>query len=219
MNGAVVSVTAGPVQTLTSPLGAPTDSRAPAWTSGIFKSPVTGFVRVTQTALEGDQQADLKNHGGPDNVLLAYAAAHYAFWRKELALPDLAFGSFGENVTLAGDFSDETVCVGDTWKIGPVVLQVTQPRQPCWKLARRLNRPEVVKKVIDRGWGGWYSRVLAEGAIATGMAVELLARPHPEWNLIRAVKTMYARNHSPDAAGQLARLPELSARWKQELMD
>ena len=219
MNGMVVSVTVGKVRMMSSPEAARADLRGPAWSTGIFKLPVEGAVRVTRTGIEGDGQADLKNHGGPDNVILAYAAGHYPVWRKELGIAELAYGSFGENVTIEGDFADETVCVGDVWKIGDVVLEVSQPRQPCWKLARRLERADIVDKVMERGWGGWYSRVILEGSIGEGMQVELVERKYPEWPVVRAVRAMYERKNSRGPARELAQVAELSARWKRELLE
>ena len=196
------------------------DRRGTRWTSGIYKFPVSEPVWVSKAGMAGDGQADLRFHGGPDNVLLAYDAAHYTVWRRELGLPDLAHGSFGENCTLSGDFSDDTVCIGDTWRIGSdLLLQVTQPRQPCWKLARRIGRPDIVKRVMENAWGGWYSRILQEGSLAVGMPVELMERRYGDWPVSRAVRAMYERNQDPAPARRLAALPELSARWKQELID
>ena len=108
----------------------------------------------------------------------------------------------GENFTLAGEFSDPTVCIGDTWIVGEeksgLLLQVTQPRQPCYKLARRIGTPLVVKLVRQRGWGGWYSRVLREAVVEKGMTAKLLERLHPQWNCVAAAHAMYARNQDPD---------------------
>jgi MOSC domain-containing protein YiiM len=223
MLATLVSVTVGKVQHMAMPQGKSFDGKNPTWSSAIFKNPVDGPVRVTTENVEGDQQADLNFHGGPDNVVLAYNAAHYDVWRKELSLPELPFGAMGENFTFAGEFSDETVCIGDTWQVGDekrgVLLQVTQPRQPCYKLARRLGTPLVVKLVKQRGWGGWYSRVLREGVVEKGMQAKLLERLHPQWNCVAAAHAMYLRNQDPDRAAALATLPALSTRWKQELID
>jgi MOSC domain-containing protein YiiM len=219
MIGRLLSVQTGAVQHLTMPPRQFADGRHPFWSSGIFKSAQTGPVRVTPSGIAGDQQADLANHGGPDNVVLAYDAAHYPIWRQELALPELAFGHFGENFTVAG-FSDDTVCIGDIWQVGPALrLQVTQARQPCFKLARRLQRPEIVKLVMQRSWGGWYLRVLDEGPAEAGLEIRLESRVHPHWTVARAVQTMYNRKQEPAPARQLAALPELSARWKSELLE
>lgn len=217
--GRLLSVQVGAVQHLTMPAQKYADGRHPFWSSGIFKAAPPGPLPVGQLQIAGDQQADLKNHGGPDNVVLAYDAGHYPAWREELAMPELAFGGFGENFTVEG-FSDDSVCIGDIWRVGPALrLQVSQARQPCYKLARRLERPEIVKFVMERSWGGWYLRVLEEGLAEAGTEIRLEQRPHPEWTAAVAVQVMYHRKQEPERAKQLAALPELSARWKRELLD
>jgi MOSC domain-containing protein YiiM len=108
-----------------------TDPLDRPWVSGFDKQPVAGPVRLGATNLDGDGQADLVYHGGPDKAVLAYSADHYDDWRRELAMPALRFGAFGENFTIAGQ-SEAEVCVGDVWQVGAVTLQVSQPRQPCW---------------------------------------------------------------------------------------
>src|ERR1700746_2504362 len=113
------------------------------WTTGFFKTPVEGPVFAGSTNLSGDGQADLKNHGGIDKAVLAYSADHYPKWRDELWIPDMPCGAFGENLTIAG-WGEESVCIGDIFRIGPVIFEVSQPRQPCWKLARRWRRHELV---------------------------------------------------------------------------
>ena len=219
MRGRLLSIQVGSVRDMLMPQAAHPDSRPAAWRSGIFKAPLPDPARVTSRGIAGDEQADLENHGGPDNVVLAYDAGHYPVWRERLAMPDLAHGNFGENFTVAG-FSDDTVCIGDVWHVGPeLILQVTQARQPCFKLARRLGRADIVKMVVENSWGGWYLRVLHEGTAAAGMAIRLGERRHPEWPVARAVQTMYARKADPALARVLAALPELSVRWKRELVD
>jgi MOSC domain-containing protein YiiM len=159
------------------------DGREPAWESGIFKEPVTHLVRVSAEGLEGDGQADLVNHAGPDKAVLAYSADHYPGWRDELGPPELPFGAFGENLTVSG-WDEARVCVGDIVRVGVVRMQVSQQRQPCWKLARRLERADMVRRVVETGRSGWYLRVLEEGEVAAGMEMVLLERPEgavPIW--------------------------------------
>jgi MOSC domain-containing protein YiiM len=106
------------------------------------------------------------------------------------------------------------------WRVGPeLVLQVTQARQPCFKLARRLQRLNIVKRVHENSWGGWYLRVLQEGMAERGMRIERVERRYPAWTVERAVQTIYGRKKERGAAEELAGLPELSARWKVELAD
>src|ERR1700722_16927674 len=110
------------------------DTHDKPWTTGFFKAPVDGPIFVGTTNLAGDGQADLKNHGGVDKAVLAYSADHYPRWRDELRLPGMPFGAFGENLTIAG-LKEELVCIRDIFRVGTVTFEVSQPRQPCWKLA------------------------------------------------------------------------------------
>jgi MOSC domain-containing protein YiiM len=221
MEGELVGLQVGKVQRLCMPPNVRVDYRHPFWTSGILKEAAAGPVQVTTGGVEGDGQADLEHHGGPDNVVLAYDAAHYPVWREKLGIADLSYGAFGENFTVTG-FSDATVCIGDVWEIGGeggLLMQVTQPRQPCYKLARRLLQPHIVKMVHETGWGGWYLRVLRPGPAAVGMAVRQMARTHPEWNIVTALEAMYGRRRDRGPAAALAGVEELSVRWKRELLD
>lgn len=187
------------------------------WSSGFFKEPVAGPVRVAAHHLDGDGQADLENHGGPEKAVLGYSADHYPDWRRELSLPELPFGAFGENLTISGQ-TEADVCVGDVWRIGPVVLAVTQPRQPCWKLARRWKLKDLPARVVETARGGWYFRVVEEGVIEAGMPVELVERPNPEWTIERAMRVMYV--HKTDAAlsRELADVPGLSMAWREAML-
>jgi MOSC domain-containing protein YiiM len=112
------------------------DAHDKPWTTGFFKAPIEDPVFVGTTNLVGDGQADLKNHGGIDKAVLAYSADHYPKWRDELRMPDMPCGAFGENLTIVG-LSEESVHIGDIFRIGTATFEVSQPRQPCWKLARR----------------------------------------------------------------------------------
>ena len=220
--GKLLSVQVGEVKQLEMPVGMRVDFRDAHWSSGIYKTAIKGAVRVTAAGIAGDAQADLENHGGPDNVVLAYDAAHYPVWRERLGMPELAYGYFGENFTVNG-FSDDDVCIADIWQVGEgensVLLQVTQARQPCYKLARRLSQPDIVKMVKESKWGGWYLRVLRDGMVAAGTGISLIERKYPEWTAARAVEVMYMRRVDGARAKELRALPELSARWRRELLD
>jgi MOSC domain-containing protein YiiM len=195
----------------------PNDGNESAWTTAFFKTPVAGPVRVGQLGLAGDEQADQENHGGPDKAVLAYSADHYAYWRQHLLLPDMPHGGFGENLTIAG-IDETTVCIGDTWQAGEVVFQVTQPRQPCWKMSRRWQIADLARQVIANGKSGWYLRVLADGELSPGTPLELVAQPHPNWSVARASELFHHRKDDLAAAAELAALPELSAAWKASLV-
>lgn len=189
------------------------DGGPPEWTTGFFKDPVDGPVLVHATQIEGDGQADLENHGGADKAVLAYSADHYRQWRIELAEPSLPFGGFGENLTISGA-TEDTVCLGDVWTIGPVRFEVSQPRQPCWKLARRWKRSDLPKRVIETGRSGWYLRVLLPGTIVAGLAVELEQRPHPEWTIALTSRVMYDKQPELALLDELADLPALADSWR-----
>jgi len=186
------------------------------WTTGSFKEPVTAPVWLGPTNLAGDGQADLKNHGGPDKAVCAYPAAHYPLWRAELGLPAFLFGAFGENVVVEG-MTEADVCLGDTFRIGRAILQVSQPRQPCWKLSRRWGIKDLALRVQSSGRTGWYFRVLAEGEIAPGQPLLLADRPFPEWTVARANAVMHDRQADRDAVAALAACPLLSTRWRETL--
>jgi MOSC domain-containing protein YiiM len=139
-------------------------------TTSIFKAPVAGPVLVKHLNVVGDQQSDLKVHGGPDKAVYVYPAEHYAFWRNELPEVDLAWGAFGENFTTEGLLED-TLHIGDRLQIGGAEFIVTQPRLPCFKLAIRFDRPDMVKRFLSSGRTGFYLRVLQEGEVTANDAI------------------------------------------------
>lgn len=193
------------------------DGKEQSWTTAFFKMPFVGPVLVGKLGLTGDEQADKENHGGPDKAILAYSADHYAYWRQHLGLPDMPHGGFGENLTIAG-VDELSVCIGDTWRAGGVLVQVSQPRQPCWKMSRRWRIADLARQVIANGKSGWYLRVLEEGELSAGMPMDLVARHHADWTVARASELMHHRKGDLAAAEELASLPELSAAWKASLM-
>jgi len=194
------------------------DAHDKPWTTGFFKTPITGPVFVAVANLVGDGQADLKNHGGVDKAVLAYSADHYPKWRDELSLPDMPHGAFGENLTIAG-LSEESVCIGDIFRIGPVTFEVSQPRQPCWKLARRWRMHELVRLVVQNGRTGWYLRVLEEGCIEAGMPIEPVARPNPAWSIARANRILHHCRTDLPLTLELAAVPALANSWVEELRE
>jgi MOSC domain-containing protein YiiM len=186
------------------------------WTSGFYKQPVTGPVRAGKLGLAGDGQADLENHGGVDKAILGYSAEHYPAWHAELEIAELTFGAFGENLTIGG-LTERDLCIGDLWEAGDVQLQVSQPRQPCWKLARRWRRKDLPKRVIRTGRSGWYFRVLQAGFLEAGMPMRCVQRLHPEWSVARASQVLYAKGTAPSDVAALRCLAELADGWKSSL--
>ncbi len=131
-------------------------------------------VRVAATNVAGDEQSDLSVHGGIDKAVYAYPSEHYAFWRKELPGMEFPWAAFGENLTTEGLLEDK-VHIGDRFRAGSAEFVVTQPRMPCFKLAIRFNRPDMVKRFQRSGRSGFYLAVLREGDIAAGDVIELVA--------------------------------------------
>lgn len=199
-----------------APPGWPPDPPDRPRLSGIYKAAVAGPVRLGATNLAGDAQADRVNHGGPDKAVNAYAADHYAAWRAELGLPDFSHGAFGENFTIAG-LTEDDVCIGDTYAIGAARVQVSQPRVPCWKLARRWGLRDLTALVARSGRTGWYFRVLAEGDVAAGLPVILLDRPFPQWTIAHANAVMHRRDGGRGGAADLAACPLLADAWREAL--
>jgi MOSC domain-containing protein YiiM len=187
--------------------------------TAILKLPVPA-AHVGRLCLDGDQQADMKSHGGPDRAVLGYSADHLPRWREEQPTFDFPTGSFGENLTIAHQ-CEETVCIGDVWAIGDVVLEVTYPRVPCFKLNDRSGIPTLLTEVMATGRIGWYYRVLKEGRLEAGIPLALRSRPHPTWTIARAYRLYVAlKSTGPvplDEARELAALPALAEGWRNAL--
>ena len=183
--------------------------------SGIRKQPVAGAVRVTATGLAGDEQGDRKHHGGSEKALHHYATDHYAFWRAELGdRTELGSpGAFGENIASMG-VTEADICVGDVIRIGTATVQVSQGRQPCWKLNERFGEPTMARRVQESGRTGWYYRVLEEGLIEAGAAGEIIDRPAEGWSLSRLSHILYHDTRNFDALAQMAELEVLAQSWR-----
>ena len=177
--------------------------------TAIFKAPVTGTARIRRHNLDGDAQADLDVHGGPSKAVYGYPSEHYDFWRSELAGLDLPWGMFGENLTTEG-LSEEALGVGDTFRVGTAVLRVTEPRVPCFKLALRFDREDMVKRFLQSGRSGFYFAVVEEGDVAAGAPVEKVARD-PEGISIADLARLY-RSKDPE----LRESAELAVRYIEQ---
>lgn len=150
---------------------------SPSWKSSYIKEPQSE-VWVGKTKLTGDSQTDLQNHGGFNRVILGYAAEHYKLWAKELGLT-FPFGAFAENLTIQG-MSERNACIGDVYQVGKTIIQISEPRIPCWKISKRWNIEDLLERVIDTGRTGWFFRTLQEGEIKHGQTMILLERPYPK---------------------------------------
>ncbi|EPX79480.1 MOSC domain-containing protein [Litoreibacter arenae] len=181
--------------------------------SAIAKHPVSGRIKVAELGITVDAQADLNVHGGPDKALHHYPGEHYAIWRKELSRDDLGPGSFGENLSTTG-LTEKTVCIGDIFSLGSVRLQVSQGRQPCWKLNAHTGEEQMAYLFQKTGRTGWYYRVLSTGTIGPDDVMTLTDRPHPDWSVARVTAARLTGKVSPADAATLANLPELPRRWR-----
>lgn len=184
--------------------------------SAMDKRPTDTPVRLGPQGLVGDEQADRRHHGGLDKALHHYPLAHYAAWREELSA-DLAGrlrpGFFGENLALDG-LDETTVCIGDRFRFGDALIEVSQARQPCWKLNLRSGLPDMVRRLQDSGRTGWYYRVLEQGTVCAGNRLEPVGRPHPDWPLARVLHHLYRATLDRGALQALVTLPELASSWR-----
>ncbi len=160
-------------------------------TTGIFKDPVHGRVALRRLNLDGDKQADLSVHGGPEKAVYVYAVEHYACWRQELPGMELPWGMFGENLTTDG-LVDEAVNIGDRFRVGSAEVVVTQPRMPCQKLAVRFGRSDIIKRFLASRRTGFYFRVLKEGEVGAGDAIEQIGRDESDLT-VADITRLYAR--------------------------
>jgi len=192
------------------------DSRRP-WVSGIIKEPVQGKVDVGPTNLGGDGQADLVHHGGADKAVLLYPGEHFRHWQTEF--PDVRWGSgtFGENFTTSGGLETD-VCIGDVFAVNNCRLQVSQPRQPCWKLSRRWELPSLAVRVQQTRRTGWYFRVLQCGSVGPGDSMVLCDRPHRDWTVAAANDVMYGKPRNLERRAELAACEALSHAWRSVLV-
>lgn len=177
--------------------------------SAIWKAPVAGRVRARGVNLEGDEQADRKAHGGPDKAVYAYAVEDMRWWEQRLGL-SLEYGQFGENLTTQGiEVSD--ALVGERWEIGTAVLEVSEPRVPCWRLGVRMNDQMFPRRFTEALRPGTYLRIIVEGDLAAGDEIRVIHRPDHDLT-VRDVFRIYTRDR--DEIGRLI-IPQMSDSWKR----
>jgi MOSC domain-containing protein YiiM len=178
--------------------------------SAIWKSPVVGRIAVRGINLAGDDQADRKAHGGPDKVVYAYAVEDARWWEQEIGRA-LAYGELGENLTTEGIEVNEAL-VGERWQIGTAVLEVSEPRIPCWRLGVRMNDKMFPRRFTDAMRPGGYFRLVVEGDVAAGDEIRVVERPDHDLT-IRDVFRIYTRDH--DEVERLLEVPQMSASWRR----
>lgn len=181
--------------------------------SAIAKRRIEARLEITPTGFARDAQADLTVHGGREKALHHYAAEHYPAWRAELGRDDLRAGSLGENISTTG-LTEETLCIGDILTLGTATVQVSQGRQPCWKLNAHTGIERMAWRVTKTGRTGWYYRVLAPGHVAPGDRITLAERPCPDWSVARVTAARLTRRIDIADALALAALPQLYEGWR-----
>lgn len=185
--------------------------------SAIGKRPVDGPVTVGQLGLHGDEQADLRVHGGLDKAIHHYPRDHYAGWIASLgARPPLdASGAFGENISTSG-WTEVDVCIGDRFRLGTALVEIAQGRQPCWKQAAFLGDPQVVATMVATGRTGWYYRVIEQGVVRVGDGLSLQERLFPEWTVARLFGLVIGGAHRGETAAlsELAGMSVLADGWR-----
>jgi len=183
------------------------------WATAIYKQPLAGRVEVDRYGIAGDEHTG--NGPNLDRAVCFHPLAHYRFWAAYFRR-DIPIGFFGENLTLAG-LVDEDVCVGDIIRCGSVLFEISQPRTPCFKQARKLGVPDFVKLILQTSKPGFLARVLQPGAIAVGDTFELIERPCPEANLVFVNRAMY--DGDPSAVRELALLAPLADDWRAKFAE
>lgn len=183
--------------------------------SAINKRPVAGRVMLSAAGFEGDEQGDTRHHGGAEKAAHLFPRDHYAFWRTELPTVASRFvsGGFGENLVVAG-MTEAEVCIGDLFRLGEATVQLSQGRQPCWKLNLRFGVRDMARRVQQSGRTGWYFRVLSPGIVAQGSELRLIERLNPDWPLTRLNDVLYRKTLDRAALRAIAQIEGLSRSWR-----
>ncbi|WP_170347585.1 MOSC domain-containing protein [Ruegeria atlantica] len=182
--------------------------------SAIQKDPVSGPQDVSFTGLYGDQQADLTVHGGAEKAIHHYALEHYTTWQAEGHMaPSKYPAAFGENISTRG-LTEYNLCIGDILTLGTATVQISQGRQPCWKLGLHTGNEKMPYLFQKTGRTGWYYRVLEPGSVASGDKVTLVERRHPDWSVKRVTQARLTRRVSPQEAEVLASIDDLAPGWR-----
>lgn len=186
------------------------------WTTAFFKNRVSDPQWLAYNGLAEDGQADTKVHGGVDKAMCCYSIEHYPSWKTVIGVDPLEPGAFGENMTLEG-LTEEKVRVGDIYQIGEAVVQVSQPREPCWKVSRRWKVKDLTAKIAITGFTGFYFRVLWHGYISEASNITRLEQGNDEWTIARCNQIMHHDKTDLDSARRLSEFPPLSGTWKDAL--
>jgi MOSC domain-containing protein YiiM len=186
--------------------------------TGIFKKPVSGPVKLRALNLDGDRQADLSVHGGPHKSVYAYPSEHYPYWRQELPGTDLPWGAFGENFTTTGLTEDE-LHVGDRLQIGSAIVMVRQPRTPCYKLAAKFRRDDMLERFLVSGRSGVYFSVEQEGSVEAGDAFTLLQREHDGITISEMNRLLSQDRYHRGLLRKAIESPALPEGWREYFLE
>lgn len=182
--------------------------------TAIWKDPVVGRRRVNRLNVEGDGQGDLAGHGGEHRAVFVYQSGSYHYWADRLDRHDLTNGQFGENFTVEG-LADDAVCIGDRYRIGTAVFEVTQPRVTCYRVGIRLDNPQIAALLTSSGRPGFDFRLIEEGEVGAGDAITLIARERSAMTVEAINRLLYLGPHPRDALERALRTAALSKGWRE----
>jgi ferredoxin-NADP reductase/MOSC domain-containing protein YiiM len=181
--------------------------------TAVWKLPVQGRRMVRRLNIDGDGQGDLAGHGGEHRAVFVYQIDSYRFWQSELGRSDFTYGQFGENFTVDG-LSDQEVCIGDRYRIGGALFEVTQPRVTCYRVGIRMDEPRMAALLVARGRPGFYLRVLTEGEVGGGDEITQVAAGGERMTVFEVNALLYAPGHPRSRLERALRIPALSAGWR-----
>lgn len=182
--------------------------------TGIFKSPVSGRLMLRETNLDGDRQADLTVHGGPNKAVYGYASEHYSYWRAELPNEELPWGAFGENFTTEG-ILETNLSMGDQYRLGSAVIRVTTPRLPCYKLAAKFQSDAMIGRFLRSGHSGFYFAVDEEGEVGAGDEFQVLARETPSLTIAEFNHLYVSKTPDPELLERAVQVKSLPESWRE----
>src|SRR4249919_3260363 len=181
--------------------------------TGVWKEPVVGRRMVRRLNIDGDGQADLQGHGGEQRAVLVYQLESYRHWEQELGRPEFVYGEFGENFTVDG-LADREVCIGDRYRIGDALFEVTQPRVTCYRVGIRTNEPRMPALLTSSGRPGFYFRVLREGEVGAGDEIVKVGEANERMTVAEINALLYSPDHARDRLERALRIEALSPGWR-----
>ena len=193
-----------------------TDKLNTPWSSAIFKVAQNGEIFANELGFVGDSVADTKHHGGPEKAIFANSFSNYAQWEKFLGLKNMAYGAMGENLCIDG-LDESSVCVGDIHKIGSLVLQVSQPRKPCFKLSKRWGNENMATHIFETGLTGWYYRVITPGSCKAGDIIEIVKKDEVGMSILEVNRLFFAPNENLKLLEKFNALTTITNGWHGDM--